>query len=527
MQIEQLRQKLGHLGVPNNGNYYALKVMQDTPDKMAIKYPRIVNGQLQYQELSFGEFKSESLKWASGLKQQGFKQGDRVVLLIPVSMELYQLIFACFYLGLSPVFIDISMGPKKLVQSIKASKARGIISIDKLLKFKYFTPAMWFKKCYSQDRKRFLIRPLSILFSSQILKESEAILENNSSALITFTSGTTGKPKGANRTIEVLLNQKIVSEYMWPHTKDEVDMPAFPMIVLQNLGCGVSSILPSINFQNFLEMNPKIIVEQLINEKVTRFSAQPFFIDQIADYLLGNNVQIKSLRSLVVGGASVSKALCRKVLKAFPGVDANVVYGSTEAEPISHISMQEIVKTKGRGLLLGNIVESLQVKILAVKDHPNIDQDTIKNGVGEIVLAGPHVIKEYIDNHPANLELKLKDRNGQIWHRTGDMGYFDESGRLWLVGRIKDRIHSTNGLVPCYDLEEDLQEILGINKVAFLNNPQALVIEGAKDIDLVKIQQFLKNHKLNHFKIKFLDKIPVDKRHFSRVDRAELAKMLI
>ena len=501
--------------------------METNPDKLAIKYPFMVDGAIEYKELSFGEFKTESLKWANGIQHNGFKRGDRIILLFPVSMELYQIIFACFYLGITPVFIDLSMGTKKLIQSIKASKAKAIFSIDKLLKFKYFVPAMWGKKCFSLDRKRWLIDNLNKLFEFNPYSFSEIQEDPSSSALITFTSGSTGSPKGANRTIEVLLNQKIVSEFMWPHHEDEMDMPAFPMIVLQNLGCGISSILPYLNFQNHLEMNPAIVVDQLIKEKVTRLSAQPYFIEQISDYLLKNNKAIPDLRSLVVGGACVSKSLCKNVIAAFPDAEANIVYGSTEAEPIATTPMQEFVDRNGRGLLLGTPVESIEVKILKVSDHPDINQDVLNEGIGEIILAGPHVIKEYIDHHPANLELKLKDKSGVVWHRTGDMGYFDADQKLWLVGRVKDCIESALGLIPCYDLEEELLEFKNVLKAAFVNHPHVLAIETESEIDKSEIKKYLDEKGLTNYQIKVFKKLPVDQRHFSRVDRQNLKQLLL
>ncbi len=371
MDIEDLRDKLEHSGIPNNNNYYAFKQINAHPDKVALKYPTIENNNVIYRELTFNQFRTESLRWANGLILEGFKVGDRIILLFPVSVELYQVIFACFHLGITPVFVDLSMGTRKLIQAIKDSKAKGIFSIDKLLKFKYFIPAMWGKKCFSLDRKRFLIKNLSDLYTDSCYSKNQLELDNKTTALITFTSGSTGKPKGANRTIEVLLNQKIVSEYMWPHNKNEIDMPAFPMIVLQNLGCGVSSVLPAIDFQNFLEMKPEIVYSQLLNQKVSRFSAQPFFIEHLCDYMLESKLDTPtSIRSIVIGGAVVSKRLCKKIQSAFSNIEVNIVYGSTEAEPIAHASIEEFLSSDSRGLLLGKVVESLRVKILSINKEP-------------------------------------------------------------------------------------------------------------------------------------------------------------
>jgi acyl-CoA synthetase (AMP-forming)/AMP-acid ligase II len=522
MKIEDLRIQLGHNGTPDNGNFYALKEIINNPDKTALKYPFLKDGIVKYEELTFKQFKNEALKIAGGLNNKNFKTGDRIIILFPVSVDLYLTIFACFYLGIIPIFLDISMGQKQLVKAIRSSKAKGVISIDKLLKYKLLIPALWGKECFSLDRKRFLVPKFSEIKESDVFEGQEVSLSSELPALITFTSGTSGVPKGANRTIQILLNQKIVSEYLWPHKHNEVDMPAFPMIVLQNLGCGVSSILPMIDFQNYKGMDPKVIVEQMITEKITRFSAQPFFIEKITDYLLKEKLKVESIRSLVVGGAVVSKKLCEKIIKAFPDVDCNIVYGSTEAEPIAHTKMNEFIETEGRGLLLGKITSVLESKIIKVSDNPSVEDETEKGSVGEIILAGPHVIEEYIDNHPANEILKLRSSENVVWHRTGDLGYLDENDYLWLVGRITDQIEGCDGLIPCYDLEEELLTLTGF-KAAFINSNKILFVESLFDDDLNgKVLEFLQIKKLGKFEVQFIESIPVDQRHFSRVDRGKL-----
>ncbi len=522
MKIEDLRIELGHPGIPNNGNFYALKEINKYPEKLALKYPSIKNNKVVYEELSFAEFKNEALKVSKGLIEEGFKTGDRIIILFPVSVELYLTIFACFYIGVVPVFLDVSMGRKQLLQAIKDSDTKGIISIDKVLKFKLFLLSLWGKKCYSLDRERLFVHSFGKLRKETALAENEVDLAPENSALITFTSGTSGIPKGANRTIEILLNQKIVSEYLWPHQKTEIDMPAFPMIVLQNLGCGVSSILPMIDFQNYLSMDPSLIVHQMIEEKVTRFSAQPYFIERISDYILEKNITIESVKSLVVGGAVVSKKLCQKIILAFPKARCHIVYGSTEAEPISHTDMEEFIKSEGRGLLLGKTIDVLQTKIIKTENNPLVDNVVEKGEVGEIILAGPHVIKEYIDNHPANKTLKLKSKDGVVWHRIGDLAYMDNENNLWLVGRISDQIDSSTGKIPCYDLEEELLTLFG-NKCAFIDKNKTLFIEGEMTKKLENdLVQYLSVKNLHDFKVHFLKKLPVDQRHFSRVDRSFL-----
>jgi len=529
MDIAKLRTELGYKKNPYNANHYALEHMEKNPEKIALKFPKMINnnGYLTYDSLTFGEFRKNALFFAQGLKDEGISAGDRVILLFPVSVDLYLLIFACFYIGAVPVFIDVTMGKDKLLSVLKISKAKLVISVDELLKFRFFLPSLYFKNCYSFNSKRFFFHALNDLRSEKMYNEQETLQDENSTALITFTSGALSIPKGANRTIRILLNQKIVSEYMWPHKLNEIDMPSFPMIVLQNLGCGVSSILPYINFQKINEMNPSLIVAQITEEKITRMSAQPFFIEKIADYILKNNIKLETLSSIVVGGACVSRTLCKLLVKAFPNTDLNVVYGSTEAEPITYISVADLLQKEGDGYLVGKAAPTLEIKLLKTGEL-SVNESTIIlshgcRSFGEVILSGPHVIEEYIDDHISNRELKLKDSQGKIWHRTGDLGYFDEESNLWLLGRLKDQIQINGEWMPCYSIEEHILNIFGV-KSAFINDPKILFIEKSSQVDIGGLNQYLEQMNLSEFLVKEISKLPVDHRHFSRVDRETLKK---
>ena len=77
--------------------------------------------------------------------------------------------------------------------------------------------------------------------------------------------------------------------------------------------------------------------------------------------------------------------------------------------------------------------------------------------IGEICVSGPHVNPGYIDNPAANRETKIFEPDGRIWHRTGDLGYFDDDQRLWLVGRVKDRIQYGDRMMDPFPVEVNLE----------------------------------------------------------------------
>src|SRR5690606_16619894 len=136
----------------------------------------------------------------------------------------------------------------------------------------------------------------------------------------------------------------------------------------------------------------------------------------------------------------------------------HAVYGSTEAEPIAHVRMDEIAladweaMATGGGLLAGKPIPEIAVEL---RDH-------------EVFVAGAHVNRGYLD--PADDRTTKAIRDGVLWHRTGDAARIDETGRLWLLGR---REAASNGLFP-FAIETAALSWPGVKRAALLaGSPRA------------------------------------------------------
>ena len=144
------------------------------------------------------------------------------------------------------------------------------------------------------------------------------------------------------------------------------------------------------------------------------------------------------MRQLLVGGAPVPLSLQQRIKSAMPECTCYVIYGSTEAEPIAHYEMQ-LGEESQPAFVGGHPADFIDVKIIDLPLEPIPDGTGLEglphSEVGEVIVSGDHVNKGYIDNEQANRENKIKDDAGIIWHRTGDRGFFDEHGTIWLVGR--------------------------------------------------------------------------------------------
>jgi long-subunit acyl-CoA synthetase (AMP-forming) len=187
-----------------------------------------------------------------------------------------------------------------------------------------------------------------------------------------------------------------------------------------------------------------------------------------------------------------------------------VVYGSTEAEPIAHQRFDEIsaadwtLMREGGGLLAGKPIP--QIRMTLIDD--------------EIVVTGDHVNKAYLDR-AADAETKL-DRDGEIWHRTGDAGRIDDQGRLWLLGRKSARA----GRFFPFEVETAARLWPGVRQVALIpgTNPPVLAIAG----DAAKRTLWAaRAEALGGLNVMTLDAIPLDRRHRSKVDYAELKRLAL
>jgi len=220
-----------------------------------------------------------------------------------------------------------------------------------------------------------------------------------------------------------------------------------------------------------------------------------------------------SFHTVFTGGGPVFPDLLKRLKSAQPDLRIACVYGSTEAEPIAHQfadtidATHQAKMTKGQGLLVGAPVDGLQVRI--------VDD--------EIQVAGAHVNGGYL-NPSHDAENKVRD-GATIWHRTGDAGYLDDQGKLWLLGRMGSQVYVGGAAVYPFSIEVAARGWDGVRQCALATTGDAacLAIEGdAAHLDLWKA----KAGQLNIPQVRSIEEIPMDKRHASKVDRVALMAVL-
>jgi acyl-CoA synthetase (AMP-forming)/AMP-acid ligase II len=512
-----------------------LEQAEKDPDKTALVIPGSwTKDKINNQTATFGELRDLVYRYMEGLKQHGFMPRQRIVLMFPISIELYAVVIAILASGMTVVLIDVGMGRRKVIHSIQASKANAIISTRNLLAHRFWLPVLWKLKKFSIDSRGFLLKPFSALQGQSCSETSIFETSKADHALITFTSGSTGLPKGADRTQEQLIAQHLALREDFPENKDDIDMTCFPVVPLHNLCCGVTTVFPPVDLKEPGSANGALVFKQIHQYNVTRLTGAPAFMERLVDHLEVSPEKTNTIRAVGVGGAPMPKSFCAKVRLSFPDSICKVMYGSTEAEPISSIDMQEALSSDNDDYPAGYVSHSTSVAIVNLPNPlPKIDLRGIEpyrvttGEIGEIIASGTHVNKHYIDNPKADRKNKIYTLDGTTWHRTGDIGYFDDQERIWLTGRLADIINHGNQIVYPLRVEMRINSLAGVAKSALVSGKKTpegiLIVEPKTNVDrdtlLENVKKVLVQQKLEDLKVRLVDSIPVDQRHNSKVDR--------
>lgn len=430
---------------------------------------------------TYPEFATLVEKYMHQLNKRGMQVGDRVLILLAPSARLYALLAAAFACGLIPVFIDHTMKRRQFLTALRQARPKMVFSTGRLFKYRWFIRSLWHVQKFTLDEKS-SIDDWSDCESDPYEFTPRPRLQPESTGLISFTSGSSGTPKAADRPLKLLWHQREIGHTLWG--EGEIELTAFPMAVLANLVYGITTVLPAGN-PGSCGFGVRIS-NQIRTHLVQRLAVSPSALDKLSG-------ELPSLRKVVTGGAPVPKWLIEKSLARIPNAQGFVLYGSTEAEPIAFVKFEDILEASDHGYLVGNPIQEIQIRIL---DN------------GEILLRGPHVVERYLFNDEENRSTKIRDEAGQVWHRTRDLGHFDDQGRLWLTGRLD--------MDAVYPLEHRFENQIRGRVAAVKDRHQRwhLYLEGQMTDELKELPTGARLHARSS--------LPVDRRHFWKIDRNAL-----
>jgi acyl-CoA synthetase (AMP-forming)/AMP-acid ligase II len=492
--------------------------------------------------LSYGALGRRVAALAAGLRARGLTAGDRVLLFVPMSADLYLALLAVLHAGATAVFVDAWADRRRLDAAVAAAAPAMFLATPRAHLLRLASAAV-------RRIPRHLIAggwwPLARLEQGGT-GDPPAIVTDDTPALITFTTGTTGRPKAAARTHGFLWAQHRVLAHHLGTREDDVDLPTLPVFVLHNLAAGATTVLPALDPRRPAEFDAAAIATQIEREHVTTSAGSPAFYARL-DAWCETRGHALPLRALFTGGAPVLPRLATLLAQGRIARAAHVLYGSTEAEPIASLSAAELVHTSAEstdplaGLCAGTPVPEIALRIVRAHDGP-IELGTDgwrpwelpRGEAGEVIVRGEHVLRGYLDDPESDRANKIPDGE-TVWHRTGDGGRLDETGRLWLLGRVSRRVR--RGGATWWGLPPELRAttLPEISHAAYVGRPDSVL--GQRSLLCVELATGGLSSELRERllaavapspvdELIALAHIPRDPRHASKTDYEALARRL-
>lgn len=486
---------------------------------------------------TFAALEDQSARIATLLADRGVGAGSPVLLFHPPTAELYAVIIAIFRLGAIAMVVDVSAGRGTLAAACREMPPAALFASGRALLLAFASTPLR-AVAVKVTSARFALGATRLAAARGLPRHVElAPLTADAPALVTFTSGSTGAAKGAVRTHAVLAAQHRALGSVAARGGDR-DLVSLPIVVLANLGAGATSVIPAGDLRRPGAIAPAPVLAQIERHAVQRITASPALVERLVEGASGSpGGALRGVR-IVTGGGPVFPDLVIRA-KTTTGAPLVAVYGSTEAEPIAHASSDEVGEAElaamrgGGGLLAGEPVPETTVCIVP----PVIDGDSELHAVlrgetpiatgtrGEIVVRGPHVVPGYLHGR-GDAETKIH-LDGTVWHRTGDTGYLDQHGRLWLLGRVTATLRDARGELHPFAVECAARLVVPGRRTVLAGHKgeRILLVEGAlapgdrdalgKGLHWAMLDRIIDGTTL-----------PLDRRHNSKVDYNALPALL-
>jgi long-chain acyl-CoA synthetase len=441
---------------------------------------------------------------AGGLQKRGIKRGDRVAVLMLNSDRYLELYLGIAWAGAVIVPTNIRWSRAEIEDSLHDCRASMLV-VDKAFAEMgvELAKAVPLKLVYADDDAG----PASAENYEQLIAASQpvpdAMVSREQLAGIFYTGGTTGRSKGVMLSHANIVSNAlhVLSEGLLP--EGSVYLNAAPMFHLAN-GCGMFASLIGGGSNVVVRMfNPELVMRTIEREKVTVTLIVPTMIQMLTDHPLFKTADLSSLKRILYGASPINEALLNRAMAGLPGTAFHQLYGMTELSPLAthlpwdqHIG--EAAMKKNRQRACGRAAVGCEVRIVDA-DHKPVAMGV----VGEVAVRGESVMMGYWER-PEETAKAIIDG----WMHTGDGGYMDEDGYVYLVDRVKDMIISGGENVYSMEVENVVAQHPSVSQCAVIGIPSeqwgetvhAFVIpkEGAR-VNAAEVIAFCKE-RIAHYK---------------------------
>jgi olefin beta-lactone synthetase len=520
------------------------------PGTPAVIIQRADRNGYHYETCTLRELNDESDAFACGFERIGVASGTRTVLMVSPSRAFFALTFALFKVGAVPVLVDPGMGVKNLKKCLDEAEPQAFIGITKAHVARMVLGWAKTAKVHVTVGPRLFWggHRYDDLRKGNGAEYSMASPSPDDTAAILFTSGGTGAPKGAVYTHGMFNAQVDLLKQIYAIQPGEKDIATFPLFALFGPALAMAAIVPDMDASRPAKADPRHIIAAIQDHGATNMFGSPALIKNVGRYGLEHNVSLPTLRRVISAGAPAdTQALEDFATMLAPGVEIFTPYGATEALPVASIGTAEILgetaarTAEGAGTCVGTPVVPGSVTIIRITDDAISDWSddlVLPSGeTGEIVVRSPVVSRSYFNRPESTALAKIAGPNGAIYHRMGDVGYFDDRGRLWFCGRKVHRVETSEGTLFTIPCERVFNTHLAVNRTALVGVSRngatvpVLCVElkpetsTPRDQIVKDLGQIAQEHphtqSIQHFL--FHPDFPVDIRHNAKIFREKLA----
>jgi acyl-CoA synthetase (AMP-forming)/AMP-acid ligase II len=407
--------------------------------------------------LTYRELDDLSSRCAAALLSNGLRPGDRVALMVRPGIAMVVLAFGLVKSGAIPVLIDPGIGWQHLGRCLKEASPSGFVGV---------AAADWARLVLGWARRSLRWRvvvgrpgvpgslPYRTLLRRRTTGSQFPVPALSEPAAIVFTSGSTGPPKGVVYTHRMFHAQATLLREAFGIEPGEVDLATFPLFALYDPAWGATTVFPKMDFTRPGRVDPQSILSPIQQYAVTHMFGSPALLDRVGTYAASRGIRLPTLRRVLSAGAPVGDKVLRRFSTLLPpGAFLHTPYGATEALPVTSIDHKERVElggpAEGRGTCIGRALPGIRIELMPIDDGPRPEWSpalALPTGVvGELVVWGDNVSTEYWARPEADRLAKVRDRDGRIGHRMGDLAYRDGEGRFWFCGRKSHRVETNGG----------------------------------------------------------------------------------
>jgi fatty-acyl-CoA synthase len=464
------------------------------------------------RSLTFAELDERVNRLANALAARGVRRGDQVAVLMYNSLEVVESFFACQKLGACPVPVNFRLAPSELAYILEDSESVAVLTDSQL------TP-LALEATAGLARVRFVATTGEVVDGAESYEELLATggpdapdvdVSQDDLAFLMYTSGTTGRPKGAMLTHQNLVMNTINWTIEMEARAGDVWLSGLPLFHIGGVNgllpfiyvAGTSVITPSTNF------DPLESLRLLAKHQATMCYFVPTQWQQICSLPEAKEIDTSVLRRALWGASQAPPSTLELLVETFPSVGIVNAFGQTEMS-----SNTCFLKAGDAVRKMGSVgLPAVNVEVRIVDDE---GQDVPVGEVGEIVYRGPTVMKGYFNKPEATADAF---RGG--WFHSGDLVRRDDEGFIYVVDRVKDMIISGGENIYPAEVERAVERhpavrevaVVGVAHPRWVETPIAVIVaQGEERPETGEIVDFLKADLASYKKpsaVVYVDELP-------------------